>query len=115
VEPDLRAGWLETQREKRARRSRSTQDNFLSPLSLTNQLRFLLLRLREQQRGIQAEMFFGELAVVGALTEEALDHAHLRIEIIDLGDKDGLRRGGDYCSAPLEFALVAENNVLEAL
>ena len=76
--------------------------------------RRLLLWLREEELGVQAEVFFGELVGLAGLAEEALDHAHLGVEVVQLSDEDGLGRRGDHGCAPLKFALVTENYVFEA-
>ena len=49
------------------------------------------------------------------MAEQALDHAHLGVEIVDLRDEHGFGCGGDDGGAPFEFALVAEHDVFEAL
>ena len=49
------------------------------------------------------------------LTQGALDHAHFGVEVVDHGNKDGFRRRRVNRRPPLRFALVTEDDVLEAL
>ena len=64
---------------------------------------------------MQAGEVFGELFAFGGIAEDALDHAHFSVEVVDHGDEDGFGGGGHSGGAPFFFALVTENNVFEAL
>ena len=72
-----------------------------------------LLRLRQQQLGVEAEVTVGELVGLTGLAEQALHHAHLGVEVVDLRNEHGLGGRGDDGCAPLQLALVAEHDVLE--
>ena len=74
-----------------------------------------LVRRCEEDACLQAGEVFGELLAFGGIAEDALDHAHFSVEVVDHGDEDGFWGGGHSGGAPFFFALVTENNVLEAL